>query len=179
MRTLKYAILGLINREPMTGYDITKEFNDRTLANFWYAKHSQIYPELNKLISESLVEYEIIIQGERMEKKLYSITDKGKSELTAWLVREEPLPVPPKDTFRLRLYFSEQMPEGGFKRQISSQVKKHVVKLSHLEDLLEKEYPDVPEFGSRDFGDYIVLENAIIREKSTIEWLMKCLSYIK
>ena len=28
MRTLKYAILGLINRNPLTGYDITKEFNE-------------------------------------------------------------------------------------------------------------------------------------------------------
>ena len=39
MRTLKYAILGLINRNPLTGYDITKEFNSG-LVEFWYAKHS-------------------------------------------------------------------------------------------------------------------------------------------
>ena len=43
MRTLKYAILGLINRKPITGYDITKEFNN-SLVNFWYAKHRQNYP---------------------------------------------------------------------------------------------------------------------------------------
>ena len=35
MRTLKYAILGLISRMPMTGYDITGEFNNNQLANFW------------------------------------------------------------------------------------------------------------------------------------------------
>ena len=45
MRTLKYAILGLLNREPMTGYDIAKEFS-KDLGEFWNAKHSQIYPEL-------------------------------------------------------------------------------------------------------------------------------------
>ena len=55
MRTLKYAILGLINREPMTGYDITREFNSNNLANFWYAKHSQVYPELGRLMDEKLV----------------------------------------------------------------------------------------------------------------------------
>ncbi len=48
MRTLKYAILGLLNRNPMTGYDIVKEFNFQ-LAEFWNAKHSQIYPELKKI----------------------------------------------------------------------------------------------------------------------------------
>ncbi len=62
MRTLKYAILGLINREPMTGYDITREFNSNNLANFWYAKHSQVYPELSRLMEEKLVTCEVVIQ---------------------------------------------------------------------------------------------------------------------
>ena len=55
MRTLKYAILGLINREPMTGYDITREFNSNNLANFWYAKHSQVYPELSRLFTRWMI----------------------------------------------------------------------------------------------------------------------------
>ncbi len=36
MRTLKYAILGMLSRRELTGYDMMKEF-DRGLANFWYA----------------------------------------------------------------------------------------------------------------------------------------------
>ena len=34
MRTLKYAILGLVNRKPLTGYDLSKEFS-KELNNFW------------------------------------------------------------------------------------------------------------------------------------------------
>lgn len=41
MRNLKYAILGLLDRKSMTGYDISKEFG-RALAEFWSADHSQI-----------------------------------------------------------------------------------------------------------------------------------------
>ena len=48
MGTLKYAILGLLNRKSMTGYDLSKEF-ETTLFEFWNAKHSQIYPELKSL----------------------------------------------------------------------------------------------------------------------------------
>ena len=77
MRNLKYAILGLVNRKPLTGYDITKAFNEG-LVEFWYAKHSQIYPELKRLTDEDLISYETIIQGEKLEKKLYTITPKGK-----------------------------------------------------------------------------------------------------
>lgn len=67
MRLLKYAILRLINREPITGYDISREF-DRGLVNFWYATHSQIYPELRKLTEEGLVTFEIDTRGDRQEK---------------------------------------------------------------------------------------------------------------
>ena len=56
MRTLKYAILGLLNQKEMTGYDLMKQF-ESTLCEFWSAKHSQIYPELKKLTEEGSVAY--------------------------------------------------------------------------------------------------------------------------
>lgn len=67
MRTLKYAILGLLMRSPVTGYDIAKEFGDG-LGCFWSAKHSQIYPELKRLTDDGLIQFRTVIQGERMEK---------------------------------------------------------------------------------------------------------------
>ena len=54
MRTLKYAILGLLNQKKMTGYDLMKQF-ESALCEFWSAKHSQIYPELKKLTEEALL----------------------------------------------------------------------------------------------------------------------------
>ena len=56
MRTLKYAILGLLNQKKMTGYDLMKQF-ESALCEFWSAKHSQIYPELKKLTEEGCVAY--------------------------------------------------------------------------------------------------------------------------
>ena len=84
MRTLKYAILGLLNIEPMTGYDLGKKFNYQ-LAEFWSAKHSQIYPELKKLVDEKLIVFNIEITGDVLEKKVYSITDKGRECFIKWL----------------------------------------------------------------------------------------------
>ena len=52
--TLKYAILGLLNKKSMTGYELKKEF-ETTLFEFWNAKHSQIYPELKALTENGLV----------------------------------------------------------------------------------------------------------------------------
>ena len=93
MGTLKYAILGLLNRKNMTGYDLSKEF--------WNAKHSQIYPELKSLSENGLVRYEVEITGNVLEKKVYSITEKGREDFYKWEESLNPLKPVPKDEFRL------------------------------------------------------------------------------
>lgn len=178
MRTLKYAILGLINREPMTGYDITKEFNSNILANFWYANHSQVYPELNKLMDEGSISFEVVIQGEKLEKKLYTITDQGRQELMEWLVKDEPLEATPKDIFRLRSYFSEFLDLEELRDLVMQQKKKHQQKFQSLQEIMEGSYPAPPSVKTREFGDFIVLQGAIMREKYYISWLDDYLTHI-
>jgi DNA-binding PadR family transcriptional regulator len=179
MRTLKYAILGLINRRSLTGYDITKEFNNG-LVDFWYAKHSQIYPELKKLTSEGLISFKTIIQGEKLEKKLYTITDNGKICLQKWLEEDDPLGPTPKDIFRLKAYFCDTMTSDTLLRQFQNASDKHSKKLDYLEnsmkELLKKK--DVSKAFSPEFGDYIVLNGAIMREKTYIDWLFDCMKKI-
>ena len=177
MRTLKYAILGLINRHPMTGYDITREFNSNDLANFWYAKHSQVYPELARLMEEKLVTCEIVIQGEKLEKKLYSITSEGKQQLQEWLMKDEALEPTPKDVFRLRMYFSDFMTPEQLKTQLSRQLQKHLLKKKYLSDIMQGNHHNTaPVPGTPQFGDFMVLEGAIMREESYIAWLENCIA---
>lgn len=177
MRTLKYAILGLVNRQPMTGYDLTNEFNSNHLANFWYAKHSQVYPELSRLAKEGLLTCEIVIQGEKLEKKLYTITEKGRQELKKWLDEDEPLGPTPKDIFRLRMYFSDFMTEEELRMHLQSQIKKHGDKhLGLVRTMTQNHNNIVPPIGTKEYGDYLVLEGAILRESSYIQWLKNALA---
>lgn len=177
MRTLKYAILGLLNRKPMTGYDIGKEFNFQ-LAEFWSAKHSQIYPELKKLVAEGLIVFDIEISGDILEKKLYSITEKGKKEFLNWLKKDQPMEPTPKNIFRLRMYFSNNLDVNTRLTLLEHQLEQHTDRLEFLNSQIAR-YDGVPPINSDDFGDYIVLESAIIREKGAIEWLSKCIKYCK
>lgn len=179
MRTLKYAILGLINRNPLTGYDITKAFNEG-LVEFWYAKHSQIYPELKKLTDEGLISYETVIQGEKLEKKLYTITEKGRKSLQKWLAKDDPLEPTPKDIFRLKAYFCDEMDADTLLNQFQSALHKHSERLEYLENCMEKllKTKDISKVSSPSFGDYIVLNGAIMREKNYIDWLNDCIKKI-
>jgi PadR family transcriptional regulator, regulatory protein AphA len=84
--SLRYAILGLLARNPSTGYELTQTF-DRSLRTSWHASHSQIYPELSKLERAGLVE--IVGRGAR-RSKTYGLTRSGHAELRRWLVEDEP-----------------------------------------------------------------------------------------
>lgn len=172
MRELKYAILGLVSRGPVSGYDITKHFND-SLSKFWEANHSQIYPELKRLVDEGMVEYKVTIQGEKLEKKLYTITPLGHEELMDWLFTDEPLGPIPKDTFRLRLYFCENLSQAEVNTVINGQYTRRLKRLKSLEMTLES-VGGIPEIHSPVLGDRLLVKGGILRERAYIEWLHEC-----
>jgi len=68
----------------MTGYEL-KKFFDTSVAHFWNAELSQIYPTLRQLESEGLVEMKVQVQEDRPNRKVYSITDDGRRDLVDWL----------------------------------------------------------------------------------------------
>src|SRR5260370_24297221 len=82
--SLKHAVLGFLNYGPMTGYEL-KKFFDTSVAHFWNAELSQIYPTLKSLEAEGLVEMEVDVQQDRPNRKVYSITDDGRQDLRDWL----------------------------------------------------------------------------------------------
>lgn len=173
MRVLTYAILGFLSRKEMTGYDITTEFKDREIGEFWVAKHSQIYPELKKLTDEELIEYKIEIQGSKLEKKVYSITEKGKKVLEEWLVKNEEELVTPKDEFVLKAYFISSISKEEARVQFENRLKMHMIKLEFLEGKYEEliKIENVTNYESDEFSHYLVLTRAREREKAYVKWL--------
>lgn len=172
-RTLKYAILGLIASRPRSGYDISTEFNT-TLSEFWNARHSQIYPELKKLTEEGMIQYEVAISGQVLEKKIYSITPAGKKDFMNWLSKDVPMEPTAKDIFRLRMYYSGQLSREDRRMLLESQLEQHIDRLEHLKQN-QKKFSHVPDPEEEGIGDYLVLLGAIMREETTIQWLKECI----
>ncbi|MFP7171101.1 PadR family transcriptional regulator [Terribacillus sp. 7520-G] len=181
MRVLKYAILGLLEQEKRTGYDIAAAFKG-ALGQFWSAKHSQIYPELKKLVAEELIEFETVIQGEKLEKKLYRLTVKGAEELKEWMQRLEAVGVSNKDEFMLKTFFISSMKEAEARELFTNQLASRKHKLDGLVKTLaemEAELDGDMHFSSPEFGHYLVLTRAIEREKGYIQWLEQSLRFMK
>ena len=55
--TLQYIILGMLQDDEKTGYDIKTAFTTE-IGEFWQAKHSQMYPELSKLTKKGCIDFQ-------------------------------------------------------------------------------------------------------------------------
>jgi PadR family transcriptional regulator AphA len=84
--SLRHALLGALADRPRTGYELLKHFQ-QSLAYAWPASHSQIYPELARLLEERLIEQ--AAAGPR-GSKTYALTDAGLAEVRRWLRETEP-----------------------------------------------------------------------------------------
>lgn len=107
--SLKHGLLGLLNYGDMTGYELDKAFKV-SLNFFWQAQTSQIYRELNEMEKQAWLISQIIPQTGKPNRKLYKITDLGKSELKQWLSKkdlEEDLNV--KNAFLMKMFFSAEV----------------------------------------------------------------------
>jgi PadR family transcriptional regulator AphA len=105
--SLKHAILGFLSFAPLSGYDLKKAF-DRSVRHFWPANQSQIYRTLAELEREGFVEKEVIAREERLDMKIYAISEAGRTELHRWLST----PLPPQDTrepFLIQVYFGGKL----------------------------------------------------------------------
>lgn len=98
-----YVILGMVSREPRSGYEI-KAAVDNTTRFFWAASYGQIYPELKRLSEVGLVEGVDASQGDRKRTR-YGITADGKAELKDWL-RKPPQTAEMREEGLLKLFFS-------------------------------------------------------------------------
>jgi PadR family transcriptional regulator, regulatory protein AphA len=102
-----YVILGMVSREPRSGYEI-KALVDNTTRFFWAASYGQIYPELKRLAEAGLIAGSDVPRGER-KRTVYAITDDGERELKAWL-RQPPQTVEMREEGLLKLFFAGVLP---------------------------------------------------------------------
>jgi PadR family transcriptional regulator AphA len=81
------SLLGLLNLGPMSGYDM-KQIADRSLRFFFPISYGQIYPNLELLAADGLIEALEEPGSTARGRRAYRITDAGVHALRAWLYRE-------------------------------------------------------------------------------------------
>jgi len=83
---LDIQILRIINKQPTWGYQIKKQIEAMSGLKI---RHGALYPLLQKLENKGLITSQKQQQGKRI-RKIYTITEKGKTHLQAYcnVIRE-------------------------------------------------------------------------------------------
>ena len=121
---LKFALLGSLNYQPMSGYDL-KQFTDRSTSNFWHAELSQIYVTLKALEKEGLISSSAMSQEGRPDRRVYTITESGRQALNEWLKQPFTEIDLYKDTLLLKLFFSGSLEKETIITQLHIQRSLH------------------------------------------------------
>jgi DNA-binding PadR family transcriptional regulator len=77
---LRHAVLAALLDGEYSGYQLAKVF-DLGVSSFWHAVPQQLYTELTKLESEGLIKGRQVIQHDRPNKRVYTVTPEGIKEL--------------------------------------------------------------------------------------------------
>ncbi len=107
----RYAILGALTIEPMSGYQI-REVIGRTIGHFWHEGYGQIYPTLKQLSAAGLVTSRVEPGRGTPDRHVYSLTEPGWAELRRWLVRPVESHQPGRSELLLKLFFGQHAPKS-------------------------------------------------------------------
>jgi len=173
-RVLPYIILGLLkNNGEMTGAEITAEFENE-IGEFWQTTHSQIYPELKRMVADEWV----LLEPDAVDKKKkwYHLLPSGQAALAQWLAT--PLTTTTDDEFPLRLFFLQHRDEPLLQSLITQELTLHRDKLEHLNQRLTTLFSN-PQTQIDNYGHHLILKRAIERETNNIHWLESTLQELQ
>ena len=127
-----YLVLGLITREgPSTPYEL-KRHVAATLGHFWSFPHSLLYGEPARLAGLGLLHERREDNGRR--RRIFSITEDGRTALRTWLGRPSGEPTELRDPGLLQLFFADLGPPEARSSIAAEQLAIHRAKLADYEE---------------------------------------------
>ena len=113
--------LGALHFGDASGYEIKKLFEEGDFSFFYETSFGSIYPALSRLVEDGLALVSEQAQDKRPDKKVYSITDKGR-DLFAESLREPPAPDKIRSDFCFLMLFAHLLPPSLIDRLIRNRI---------------------------------------------------------
>jgi DNA-binding PadR family transcriptional regulator len=169
--TLAYALLSLLAREALTGYEMGQRLRD-PIGLFWQARHSQIYPVLGRLEELDWATSQVIDGRGPRPTRRYTITDVGMAALRAWLAAPQARRTS-RDDLLLRVYASwvadPAITVGLLREAETRHAEQLSTYLARRAKVRAGEALDPP--GTPGFADYATLRRGIGYERGRLAWV--------
>lgn len=163
--SLRFALLGLLEDGPASGYALTNRF-DRSLRLYaWSAQQSHIYPELNRLAAEGLIE--VAEEGPR-GRRTYALTASGRDALRTWLL-SPPKPRAIRDEQALRQMLISALAPQEARTRLEADLAEATATVAELRALADAADAGTHPRGRLRYGR-LALEHGIYQAQATQSW---------
>jgi PadR family transcriptional regulator, regulatory protein AphA len=169
---IECAILGFVSWKPLTGYELKKMMVD-SVGFYWSGNNNQIYTSLVQLHKDGLVTSEIQPQERYPSRKVYSITEKGLTELRRWVLSSPELPQL-KKSFLVHLAWADQLETSELDSLLAKYEQEVEMQLLMLKERLRRGSPVNP--GRTPREKYLwdmISENYIRSYETEIDWVRR------
>lgn len=175
---LKHTILAFLSRQPLSGYEVAKEFAEGFGGCFWKASQQQVYAELAKLEQQGRVTYEVIPQPGRLDKKIYSITSEGQEDLINWLTQPtEPTAI--REDLGVIGLAGHLVPSQVVVREIERRQNLHRSMAQHLQKMDEHFAKNLDSLELKDLYMHLIIRRAIRYQEDWVAWCDESLEAIE
>ena len=161
---LPYALLGLLAERPQHGYDLKKAF-EAMLAGTWQVNIGQIYSTLARLERDGLVVSRKQPQELLPDRKVYTLTEKGRQALQEWLAQPLLPPARLKVDFFLKLLLARRSGLADICALIWRQRQRLMQSIAELTPLLQR---------PRDDEHRLLAEGLLFHLEADLKWLDRC-----
>lgn len=169
---IDFAILGMLNAGPLSGYKIRKAFESTALGDF-SSSPGTVYPALKRLTKKNLIELKDLIED---SKKQYHLTKKGQKVLINRLTQPITLDdIKKRDkAMLLRFAFMENLLSQQEVLNFLESYLFHTQQyIKELEDYLELEKAALPTYGK------LALKHGLLSYKANLAWCKHTMHVIK
>ena len=167
---IESAILGVLSWKSFSGYDLKKIFEQSPIMH-WSGNNNQIYKALTKLHRDGLATTEVLYQENAPVRKVYSITDKGLSQLKKAIL-ETPDEPEWRKTFLIRLAWAEMITDEEL-LELLAKYEEKVRDTLHME-MEKKRRGGTPGRSSREiFLWEKIYENIFLSLQNELDWIDK------
>jgi DNA-binding PadR family transcriptional regulator len=165
---LPHAILVSLCEQSGSGYELTRRF-DRSIGYFWSATHQQIYRTLRTMESDGWVSATVVSQQGRPDKKVYTVSDAGRSALARWIAA--PLGSGGTRELAVKLRGAAHGDRAALLDQVLTLRAERAEVLDTYRGFEKKQFPDPKALRDSALHQYLVLRGGIRTEEGTVDWL--------
>ena len=172
--SVRQALLALLEQEPMYGYQLRAEFEQRTGAT-WPLNVGQVYTTLTRLERDGLVE------GAGADDEghvIYRVTDAGRDEVAQWFTTPVARTQPPRDELAIKLALAVTVPGVDVGRVIQQQRTATMTALQDYTRLKRRGRAETVD-DRAELAWSLVLDSLVFAAEAEIRWLDHCESRLR